>query len=341
MGVNIGWKSLAAPLALVLLAGAALAIWRLAAPGPAPPPAPVFQVRFAMPVQVAAGALYVADQERLFARQGLAVAAQRFLLGKQALQAVLDDQADFAIVADTPFLLAVLRGEPIAALGTVFESRKTIALLAHRDSGVRDTPTLEGKRIGTVFGTNAEFFLDTMLEVHGVSRAKVQVVNLTPEELVVAFRNKQIDAMTAWNPDLARLEQEFGSRAITIYGEDLFVYRFLLVAKQGYIAKHGAQVRRMLTAIRQGNDFIKEHPEQARSLLGAQIGIAPALLKHSFDPTDYTLVLDQSLLLALSAQTRWATAKALVKPGPTPDYLDFVRPEPLSAVAPDANRMIH
>lgn len=51
-------------------------------------------------------------------------------------------------------------------------------------------------------------------------------------------------------------------------------------------------------------------------------------------------VLDQSLLLALSAQTRWAMAKGLVKAGPAPSHLEFVRPEPLNAVAPDANRMI-
>jgi ABC-type nitrate/sulfonate/bicarbonate transport system substrate-binding protein len=119
------------------------------------------------------------------------------------------------------------------------------------------------------------------------------------------------------------------------------VYRFLLVAKRAYIDAHGAQVQQLLTALRHSNDYIKNNPEPARTLLGAEVGMAPHLLQHAFDPTDFTLVLDQSLLLALSAQMRWANAKGLVKPGPVPSYREFVRAEPLNAVAPDANRMIH
>jgi len=333
------WKAVTVMAAALLVA--ALAAWRLAPANAGRPAAPVVPVTIALPEQLASGAVFAAQHQQLFLQNGLAVRQMRFLLGKQALQVVLDGGADFAIVADTPFMLAVLKGAPIAALATVYESRKTIAIVGHRARGISDTRSLGGKRVGTPFGTNAEFFLDTMLDVHGVSRASVELVNMTPEALVVAFRARQIDAMTVWNPDLSRLEGEFGSSMATIYGEDLFVYRFLLVAKQDYIAAHGPEVRQVLTALKQAVDFIKENPERARTLMGAAVGMAPHLLKHSFDPADYTLVLDQSLLLALSAQTRWATAKGLVKAGPAPSHLEFVRPEPLTAVAPDANRIIH
>lgn len=337
MGTKLRWK-LAVALAAMLLAAAWLAWF---SPAPARRSGPAFAMTLAIPTQLASGAVFVAADRQLFEQQGLAVTQKTFALGKQALQMVLDGGADIAIVADTPFILAVLKGERIAALATVYESRNSIAILGHRDSGVHDTGSLEGKRIGTPFGTNAEFFLDTMLDVHGVDRAGLQFVNMTPERLEFAFRTRKIDAMTVWNPELTRIEQEFGAKVVTIYGEDLFVYRFLLVAKQSYVDRHGAQLERLLNALRLSNDYIKENPEPARTLMGAEVGMAPHLLKRSFDPTDYTLVLDQSLLLALSAQMRWAEAKGLVKPGLTPDYREFVRPEPLSAVAPDANRMIH
>ncbi|MES2318468.1 MAG: ABC transporter substrate-binding protein [Pseudomonadota bacterium] len=278
--------------------------------------------------------------KRYSPKNGLALELRQFLLGKQALQSVLDGSADLAVVADTPFALAVLRGEPIAALATIYESRKSIAIVGHRDSGIINTQSLDGKRVGAILGTNAEFFLDTMLEVHGVSRAKVKVVNLKPDEVAASFRSRQLDAVAVWNPDLALIEQEYGARAVAMRGDDLFVYRFLLVGKRAYIDSHGLQLRQMLTALRQANLVIKEQPLQARARFGAIIGLAPNLLEHAFDPSDYTLVLDQSLLLALSAQMRWATAKGLAPAGPVPDYLDYVRPDPLSAVAPEANRII-
>ncbi len=337
MSRSMRWKLMT--VAMIALLG--LAAWQLGtrlAPGARAAPYPL---TVAMPVQLSAGALYVAEQQQLFAQQGLAVNYQRFLLGKQALQAVLDGDADVAIVADTPFMLAVLHGEKIAALATVYASRKTIAIVGRRASGVTDTSTLAGKRVGTILGTNAEFFLDTMLDVHGVKRDQVTVAGFKPDELSAAFRDGKVDAVTVWNPDLARLEQEFGAQAVTFYGEDLFVYRFVLVAKQAYIDSHGAQLRQLLAAIKQANSVIRQQPEATRAMLGKAIGLAPALLVHAFDPTDYTLVLDQSLLLSLSAQTRWAIAKGLVKPGPAPDHRQYVRSAALDAVAPDANRIIH
>jgi ABC-type nitrate/sulfonate/bicarbonate transport system substrate-binding protein len=339
MRVTMRWTIAAGLAAGLLLAGAAWTAWRTS--NPTRPAGPDFTMTIAVPTQLASGAVFVADQQQLFAQQGLVVKQKRFELGKQALQTVLEGGADIAIVADTPFILAVLKGEPIATMATVYESRKTIAILGHRDSGLRDPRSLEGKRVGAPFGTNAEFFLDTMLDVHGVERATVEFVNMPPDRLVAAFRARQIDAMTVWNPELTRLEQELGPKVVTMYGEDLFVYRFLLVAKRAYIDAHGAQVQQLLTALRHSNDYIKNNPEPARTLLGAEVGMAPHLLQHAFDPTDFTLVLDQSLLLALSSQMRWAMAKGLVQPGPMPNYLQFVRPAPLSAVAPDANRMIH
>lgn len=336
MRTNLRWKYAIAAAALLAALAAVLATWRAAPAGAGPLP----RLTVALPTQVSAGAFFVADQQQFFPQQGLDVRLARFVLGKQALQAVLDGKADVAVVADTPFVLALLRGERIAALATIYESRKTIAIVGRRDRGVSTAESLDGKRVGTVLGTNAEFFLDTMLEVHGVSRPMVQVLDHRPDTLAAALRDKQVDAVTVWNPELARVQHELGQQAVTIYGEDLFVYRFLLVARQPYIAAHGAQLRQLLAALRQGNEFIQENPQSARALVGQEIGMQPELLIHSFDATDFTMALDQSLLLALSAQMRWATDKALVPAGPTPDYLDFVRPEPLSAVAPHANRII-
>jgi sulfonate transport system substrate-binding protein len=338
MLLNMGRRTIGVMTLLAAAGAASVFAWRQA--GPILPAGPAFSMTVAVPIQLSAGAVFVAEQQKLFARHGLAVGINRFLLGKQALQAVLDGQADFAIVADTPFALAVLRGAPVATLGTVFESRRSLAIAGRRDSGVSDVASLAGKRVGSVLGTNAEFFLDTMLEVHNVERASVQVVDLKAGELVSAIRNKRVDAVTAWHPDLARIVQALGAKGVALYGEDVFVYRFLLVARQDYIDANGAQVQQLLAALRESNDFIKSNPQQARDILAPLMDLSPELLMPMFDPADFTLVLDQSLLLTLSAQMRWAAAKGLVKAGPAPDYLDFVRPEPLKAVAPDAMRII-
>lgn len=340
MDSNFQWRkwhlALLGLLGFLLLASAARLLWTASRPPLAPP----LPLTIAMPMQVAAGALYLAQDRQLDHAHGLTVTLQPFLLGKQALQAVLDEKADLALVADTPFALAVLRGEPVATLATVFESRKTMAVYARRDRGIESAASLGGKTVGTVAGTNAAYFLDTLLDVHGTSRDAVTIVSLKPEQLVSALVAGQVDAVTAWNPDLARLEQHFGQRGVTIYGEDFFVYRFLLVGRKSFIDRHPAQVARILSVLVTSNRMIKADPARTRSLLSKHLGMAPALLTRSFDPGDFTLTLDQRLLLALGDQSRWALGKQIVAPQPFPDFLDFVRTGPLTTLAPNANKII-
>jgi ABC-type nitrate/sulfonate/bicarbonate transport system substrate-binding protein len=319
---------------------AAVVAWLLLrAPDPAAAPAQA-RLTIAVPVQLSAGSLYVARERKLFGQQRLEVVFQSHQLGKTALQSVIDGKADLALVADTPFMLAILRESQIATVSTVFESRKVMAVLARAERGIAKPEDLAGKNIGTVAGTNAQFFLDTLLLAHGLSRDSASVTNLEPSELGNALRAGKFDAITVWMPELAALQREFGARAVTLYAEDLFVYRFLVAGRKDYIDAHAGDVRKLLAALDESNRYIRENPHAARAIMGKAIGLEPSLLAHDFNTTDFTLSLDQSLMIALDEQTRWALGRGLVVDAKAPNYLDFVRPHALESVQPTAVRLI-
>ena len=315
----------------------ALLVWHSRRP---PVPVPGSPVRIALPNQVSAGALFYARQRDLFARHGLAPALSTFIVGKQALQAVLDGQADLAVVADTPFMLAVMKGEPVAALATIFASRTTLALAANRERGINSAQDLRGKRIGTLFGTNAQYFIDNYLVANGIPREQVHIIGLHPEELADAIISGKVDAVTAWHPELARISQTMGQRVALLYGEDLFVYRFLIVGKKTYIDHHEATLRALLATLQEANLAILHEPEQARALIGTALKLDEGQLQAAFNAHDYTLSLDQSLLLALSDQSRWAIASGVTVRQALPNYLQALRTAPLAAVAPSAVKII-
>jgi len=297
-------------------------------------------ITIALPTQVSAGALYVGLDQHIFEKHGLHVVIQPFVLGKQALQSMLAGNADFAILADTPFMFAVTRGEKIATVATIFGSRRTMAVVARKDHGIDDAGDLSEKNIGTTFGTNAQYFVDALLVAHSVPKASVTIVDMKPEALVEAIKSEKLDAVTAWQPDLAKLEEALGDRCVTIYGEDIFVYRFLLVGKQDYLVKHADDVRDTLAAIEEATLYIHEHPAVAQRVIGRSLGMDGALLSKTFDPNDFNLSLDQTLLLALSDETRWAMRQGMVPMAPIPNYLDYLYQEPLESVLPSAVKII-
>ncbi|PIL42283.1 hypothetical protein CR105_25120 [Massilia eurypsychrophila] len=297
-------------------------------------------ITIAIPTQMSAGTVFVARDKGLFSRQDLAVTVQSFTLGKQALQSVLDDKADLALVADVPFMFARANQQPIAVVATVFASRHTMALLGRLDRGINAPGDLAGKTLGTVKGTNAQYFLDKLLAIHAIPDAAVMIVELQPEQFDAALRSGQVDALTAWSPLLTRIQAAHGANAAVLMEPDMFVYRFVLVGKKRFLDAHPERVARALSALADAAASIQEHPAEAQALIARAIGLQPQQLAASFRAGDYALSLDQSLLLSLDDQTRWAMKRGLIRAGRVPNYLDAIDVRPLALTQPAAIKLI-
>jgi NitT/TauT family transport system substrate-binding protein len=282
----------------------------------------------------------VARDKGYFSRQRLTLTVQSFTLGKQALQSVLDDKADLALVADVPFMFARANGQPIAVVATVFASRYTMALLGRRDRGISAPGDIAGKTLGTIKGTNAEYFLDKLLAIHAIPEAAIKIVELQPAQFEEALRSGRVDALTAWNPLLNRIQAEHGANATVLMEPDMFVYRFVLVGKKQFLDAHPERVGRALAALADAVATIQEKPADAQALIARAIGMQPQQLAASFRASDFTLSLDQSLLISLDEQTRWAMKRGLIPRGEVPNYLDAIDARPLSMEQPGSIKLI-
>ena len=298
------------------------------------------RITIATPTQIGAGTVRVGMDQKLFEQRGLDVVAQPFTLGKQALEALLQGHADLAILADTPFMLAIMRGEEIATLGTIFGSRSMIVLVVRKDSGISTATQLAGKKIGTVVGTNLHFFLDDLLTINRVDKSSIKLVDMKATEMVSALQHKTVDAVTLFSPDFAKAQNALGSQIARVQGEDIFAFRLLLVGKQEYLRTHQAELRQFIAALEDANAFIRDKPAQARTIIAKSMDMDQALLVNSFHSNDFQVSLDQTLLLALDDKTRWAVKQRMVTSAIHPNYLDFIWPGPLASVRADGVRII-
>lgn len=305
------------------------------------PPVPVSKVTIAFPTLVMAAPLMVADAQGLFQKAHVEVIPQRFVLGKDALKSVLDGKADLAIVADTPFMFALMNGSDIGIVAGISQSRRALAIVTRNDRGIHDLKDLSGKTVGLTMGTNLTYFFDAMLQVNGIAPSAVKVVNMKTDESILAFKTGQIDAAALFQPYLAQLEADMGAQMKVFYGEDVYAFRFLLVGKSTYIERHPEEIRRVLSALIAGTQSIRDHPAEARRVVGEAVKLDQTTMAKIFDPEDFAVTLDQAMLLALEDQTRWAMQRGLVKIGPVPNYLTHMKYQPLEAVLPAAVKIVH
>jgi NitT/TauT family transport system substrate-binding protein len=287
-----------------------------------------------------AALMHVALSERYFAAEGLEVAVKPYPFGRPALAAVLAGEADVATVAETPVVFATLKGQHAALLATISSTTRNNAVLSRRDKAIASTKDLAGKRVGVSRGTTGEFFLEMTLVRGGVRRESLTFVDLNPEDMEGALRRGEIDAVATWAPYFGLLEKHFGGELVSLVGESDYAETFDVVVRPEFVEKRPATVAKVLRALLRAEDYAREHPQSARGIAAAALGVDPVELEEVWSTYDLRVRLDQSLFVLMDEEARWAVRSGLAAKQDTPDFRSVVAPAPLLVVRPASVHLI-
>jgi NitT/TauT family transport system substrate-binding protein len=282
----------------------------------------------------------VAQAQGYYLEEGLVATPHRHPYGKLALREVLDGKADFATVAETPVMFAIMKGEKISVIASIQSANKSNAIVARRDKGILTPNDLKGRKIAVTMGTTSHFFMDTFLSVQGISRKDVKVIDLKPGELRSALIQGDIDAASVFNPYVIQLQGQLGNRGVTFYDENIYTQTFNIVATQEYIRINPEKVKKMLRALIRAEEFISQNPAEAQKIVSDFSRIDRNLVREISAVTTFSVGLDQSLLLALEDESEWAMKNKLTDQTQMPNYLDFIYFEGLESVKAEAVRIL-
>jgi NitT/TauT family transport system substrate-binding protein len=282
----------------------------------------------------------IAQKQGYYRQEGLEVSEHLHPYGKAALQDVLEGKADFATVAETPVVFAIMKGEKISIIATIQTTGGNNAIIARKDRGIAASADLKGRRIGVTFGTSADFFLDTYLAVNGIARKDVKVADLTQEDAVEALANGSIDAASVFYPYLNKAKKKLGERGVVFSKKDLYIQTFNIVAKQELFRRQPETVKKMLRSLVKAEDFLTRNPGEAQKIVADFMQVNLESVRESWADATFAVTLDQSLLLAMEDESEWAIKNKLTDMTEVPNYLDFIYFEGLQSVKPDAVRIL-
>jgi NitT/TauT family transport system substrate-binding protein len=272
--------------------------------------------------------------------EGLEVTPHLYPYGKLALKDVLEGNADVATVAETPVMFEIMKGEKLSVIATIQTSSKDNAIVARKDRGIHSEGDLRGKRLAVTLGTTADFYLDVYLAAHGISRKELVVVDLKPEALPAALADGTVDAISTFNPYVSHAQNRLGDRGVTFLDEDLYTWSFNMVAKQEFILKNPEKVKKMLRALISAEEFAIKNPEKAQKNVADFSRLDMSLVQKLWANTEFQVVLDQSLVLAMEDESRWAIKGGLTRKTQVPNYLEHIYFDGLTSVKPDAVRIL-
>lgn len=311
----------------------------LALPGPAlAAPRPL---TLAVADLVYAAPMLIAEAEGYFAAEGLQLALLRCAVGRVCLQHLLEGRAHFATAADVPIAVAAFAHKGFSIVATTMTSGTELRLVARQDRGIQRPADLKGKRIGTVKGTSGHYFVDTFLVFHGLKPSDVTLVALDASSAATALVNGEVDAAGLFEPQGRQAVKRLGPMGRVLPSPRFFTLTFNLVSAGADAGVSDDDVRKLLRAAARADALIHTEPDRARAIVARVLKLDAAALAEAWVDFDFKLQLGQPLVNTLEAQARWAMREGLVPAGqPIPDYLDYIRPEPLRQLDARAVRLV-
>lgn len=281
--------------------------------------------------------IWVAEAQGYFAAEGVPVRTVECLGGHRCIKQMLNGEVSLATSSEMPVMLNSFERDDFAVVATFVTSKRDVKIVARRSAGIAAAADLAGKRVATMGGTSAHYFLDLFLLFHGIDPKAVALESLAPEQLVAALVEHRVDALATFEPFAFRAGRALGADALVLPSARIYTETFNLSALRSLVASREPDLVRLLRALARAQHFIRDEPQAARAILVGRMQENPAYVEATWSDFDFRLSLDQPLLSTLEGQARWALREGHVpRTRRTPNFLNFVAPGPLRRAAPGA-----
>jgi putative hydroxymethylpyrimidine transport system substrate-binding protein len=206
--------------------------------------------------------IYAAQARGDFKRAGLDVSIRTPGDAATPLTLLQTGKTDLAISYEPELLLARDKGARLVAIAALAQSPLTsvMSVAGAHVSSVRD---LDGKTVGTAGIAYQSAYLKTILANASVDASKVKEVNVG-FDLVRAMISKKVDATLGayWNVEGVQLAQQHKApKIIRVEQAGVPTYNELvIVARETWLQKHGALVRRFIQALQAGTRAVEADP---------------------------------------------------------------------------------
>lgn len=282
--------------------------------------------------------VYIAKELGYFQQQGLDVEFLNYEAGKLAADALIADEADIATSTEAAFVSNSFAHPELRILSSI-SICKTNGLIVRKDKGIHRLQDLKGKKIGVTRKSAGEYNLSVLLTFNELEMNDIELVDLTPGEIVEALVQGHIDAGFTWEPNLYNAKKALNENAV-VFKNDVPEIRFLLLSKARWLENNPGAAASFIKALQNAEIYIEQHPEKTRAFAMERFGYSKDFMRASWQHHRFTIELPQSLLNILEEQAKWRMENGLTDAEKIPNYLDYIYADALHEVNPDAVKFI-
>lgn len=284
--------------------------------------------------------IYIAKELKYFADNGIEMTIKDgYSSGAAAAEGMLNGEVDIATAAELAVVRHAFARKETRVLGSI-DMFVHMKLIGRKDLGIKRISDLAGKRIGVPVKTAADFKLGRFLDLHGIDKSKITIVDVQAPQAVEALTNKTVDAIVAWQPNVMAIEDQLGDKA-TIWdvqsGQPMYC---ILVTAEMFAAENSDLLKRFMKSLLQAENYLIQNSDHARAIVQKRLDYSDRYMKTIWPEHNFSLRLEQSLILAMEDQARWMIENRLTREKRVPNFLEYLNEDSLETVKPQAVSII-
>lgn len=298
-----------------------------------------------------AGAVYlgdiptaVAEKFGTFKSRGIQAKVVYSASGKQSLAKLRSGEADFALMALTPFVLDRLADtdpdgpdDPVI-LASLVHSGELTQLLVRDDAGINRPADLGGKRVAVQCGTNTEFALWLFMQFHNIEARSIRKVCIDFGQTARALREGSVHAAVLpdpWTFEASAADSAEDALAMEEFDlRQIYTGTWVIVTSRHLVDEHLAQSSNVLAAYLDAIDLIEHQPDKALEAYNGREFVPHPVTREQWEALDFDVTLTWALISALRQQFEWARITGAENGDSPMEILSLIDPRPLYQLQP-------
>jgi len=300
------------------------------------------KVRFGIVNQPSSALIHVALDQGYFKQEYLDIIPSYFPSGKRALvNGLLKNKVDYITAADIPFAWKSFEHKDLRVLASIYNADNTNSIIARKDAGIETLKDLKGKHIATQKQSAVHYFMHLVLNEQGLSNEDVTISFFKAEQLPVKLAAGEIDAFSMREPYISQAIGKLGADNSLVFSlPGLYIQDDLLVTNRQQLERQPEVSRSILRALIKAEEFVRQQPEQAKTIVARQLKIEPQKINSVWNTFTLSVGLEHPLLLRLERQASWMIEEKLTSLKSVPNFRKRIESNALESVKPDAMLMI-
>lgn len=169
---------------------------------------------------------WAAHEHKFSQATGWNVKWRRFGSGSDVIAAMASGDLKVSELGSTPLAIAASQGVNLEVFMVDYVIGKSESLIARNGTGIKTIADLKGKRVAVPFGSTSDFSLRGALAHAGVKPSQVTLLNMSPNQIVAAWKQGYIDAAYIWPPAQSKIlktgHRLVGSDQVAAWGYPTF-----------------------------------------------------------------------------------------------------------------------